>query len=145
MRTELGSFQQCTEQDAMSTNWNITGSSWTSWITTKWVMNHWHKLPREIWSLLLGDLQKPGHGSGQPALGISLEQGLDQLDPEVPPILSHSVIPWFCGNSDISAVFHNFPRQCIEIEKSTKQTSCFVFLSSTYCSGSSRYTLCCDK
>ena len=44
---------------------------------------------------VLGDLQKPsGHGPRPPTVGVLLEQGLKQMDPEVPSNLSHSVILW---------------------------------------------------
>jgi len=40
-----------------------------------------------LWGLLLGDLQQPpGHGPGDPALGVPDEQQLEQMDPEVSSI-----------------------------------------------------------
>lgn len=50
----------------------------------------------------LGELQKlPGCGPGYPVLATLLEQGLDLMDPENPPNINHSVIPWnsmnFCN------------------------------------------------
>lgn len=35
-----------------------------------------------------------------------LEQGLHQMDPEVPANLSHAVIPWFCGGSPTLSCHH---------------------------------------
>lgn len=47
----------------------------------------------------LGDLQKlPGCDLGHPALGVLLEWGLDQIDPEVTANLIHSWILFSQGN-----------------------------------------------
>lgn len=43
------------------------------------------QVAQRLWSFLLGDVQKPpGCGPGHPALGGPLEQGLEQMDPEMP-------------------------------------------------------------
>lgn len=35
------------------------------------MMERWHRLPRRLWSVLLGDVRKvPGRGPGQAAVGV---------------------------------------------------------------------------
>lgn len=52
--------------------------------------------PKRLWCLPHGDLQKPtGHGPVQLLLGVpAWAGGLDQVDPDIPSHLIHSVILW---------------------------------------------------
>ena len=67
----------------MGTNWNTGSSTWTyerNSLLSRW----WSTMPK-LWGLLLGHLQQPpGRGPGHPAVGILNDQGLEQMDQEVP-------------------------------------------------------------
>ena len=55
------------------------------------ILAYWERLQ----SLPPCSLQKPsGHAPGHPALGVSAGSGLEQMGPEVPANLSHSVVLW---------------------------------------------------
>lgn len=94
-KMEPGSFQcfLVPRQETVGRKWNTGVSIWTSESTfVLWEWQHWHGLAREVVGVSFLEMVKSCMDAIlRRMLWMALpEQGLDQMDPEVPSNLNHS-------------------------------------------------------